>query len=148
MRCCSALTMSWKSERNLPFLIILILLFTILFFLDLNCETITKNGSSTFSLTLSSSRSPSSSSSSPSSSWSSFWSPPDHLWCICETWVRVSYGSAVWDTKGRWLTGLSHTGGRRSSTNTLLDVESTAQHLFLLQHTGGKEGQSPILYWQ
>ena len=37
-------------------------------------------------------------------------------------------------------------GGGGAEPNTLLDVESTAQHLFLLQHTGGKEGQSPILY--
>ena len=63
----------------------------------------------------------------------------------------------MWDTKGRWLTGLSHTGGRRRSSaqystgcgvycttlvsptahwrkggtvpNTLLTVESTALHL-------------------
>ena len=37
-------------------------------------------------------------------------------------------------------------GGGGAEPNTLLDVESTAQHLFLLQHTGGKEGQSPIPY--
>ena len=140
MRCCSALTMSWKSERNLPFLIILILLLTILFFLDLNCETITKDGSSTFSLTLSSSRSPSSSSSSASSSWSSFWSPPDHLWCIC-----VSEGGCLMGVQCGTLRGggsLAYRtleGGGGAEPNTLLDVESITQCTTLV---------SPTTHWR
>ena len=51
-------------------------------------------------------------------SFTSSWSSWVHLWR-----GRVSYGSAVWDTKGSWLTSLSYTGGRRSPQYCLTGEE-------------------------
>ena len=63
-------------------------------------------------------------------SFTSSWSSWVHLWR-----GRVSYGSAVWDTKGSRLTGLSHTGGRRRVSNT----EHCTLAYRTLESTGGEE---------
>ena len=57
-------------------------------------------------------------------------------------WGRVSYGSAVWDTKGSRLTGLSHTGGRRRVSNT----EHCTLAYRTLESTGGRRRRIPAHY--